>query len=60
MSFGCMKDVKAKDKKEVEDRLSLRKLAARKPVVFDIEGFVEQYEDWDEEEKERTQVASAE
>ena len=55
-----MKDVKAKDKKEVEDRLSLRKLAARKPVVFDIEGFVEQYEDWDEEEKERTQVASAE
>ena len=55
-----MKDVKAKDKKEVEVRLSLRKLAARKSVVFDIGGFVEQDEDWDEEEKEPTQAAAAE
>ena len=48
-----MKDVKAKDKKAVEDRLSLRKLATRELVAFDVEGFVEQDEDWDEEERNR-------
>ena len=35
----------------MEDRLSLRKLAACEPVVFNIEGFMEQDEDWDEEEE---------
>ena len=49
---GCIKGLHEKDKTKVEDRLSLRKLAAREPVVFDIEGFAEQDEDWDEEGKE--------
>ena len=49
---GCMKDVRAKDTTKVEDRLSLRKLAAREPVVFDVEGFVEQ----DEEETEVLEI----
>ena len=42
----------------MEDRFSLRKLAAREPVVFDMEGFVEQDEEWDEEEG-STQAAAA-
>ena len=49
---GCMKDARTKDTTKVEDRLSLRKLAAREPVVFDIEGFVEQ----DEEEVEVLEI----
>ena len=36
----------------MEDRLSLRKLAAREPVVFDVEGSVEQ----DEEEAEVLEI----
>ena len=47
-----MKDARAKDTTKVEDRLSLQKLAAREPVVFDIEGFVEQ----DEEEVEVLEI----
>ena len=42
---SCVKDLKANDTTKVEDRLSLRKLVAREPVVFDIEGFVEQDEE---------------
>ena len=49
---GCMKDARTKDTTKVEDRLSLRKLAAREPVVFDVEGFVEQ----DEEEVEVLEI----
>ena len=41
---GCMKDARAKDMTKVEDRLSLRKLGAREPVLFDVESFVEQDE----------------
>ena len=37
---------------KVEDRLSLQKLAACEPVVFDVEGFVEQ----DEEEAEVSEI----
>ena len=49
---GCMKDVRVIDTTKVEDRLSLRKLAAREPVAFDIEGFVEQ----DQEEGEVLEI----
>ena len=42
----------------MEDRLSLRKLAACEPVVFDMEGFVEQDEEWNKE-KGSTQAAAA-
>ena len=35
----------------MKDRLSFQKLAAHKPVVFDIEGFAEQDKDWDKEGK---------
>ena len=49
---GCIKDVRAKDTTKVENRLSLQKLAAREPAVFDVEGFVEQ----DEEEAEVLEI----
>ena len=51
-----MKYIRAKDRAKVEDRLSLRKLADREPIVFDVEGFVEKEEEWDEDEVEVLEI----
>ena len=49
-----MKDAKARDTQKMKDRLSVRKLAVREPVVFNIEGFVEQDEDHRRQDRQRS------
>ena len=39
---GCCKNLKKRDKGTVEDVISLRQLAAREPITFDMEGLKEQ------------------